>query len=99
MAQKRIFFIFLGIAAAVAVLSLIADVQPYEGIGRPAPDFSLTSLDGAEVSLSGLRGTPVILNFWATWCDPCLSEMPLLEKTSQPDERSDRLAGDRPFND
>jgi len=48
--------------------------------GEPAPDFQLQSLDGGSVSLSELRGSPVMLNFWATWCPPCRSEMPYLQQ-------------------
>ena len=44
--------------------------------GQPAPDFSLASLDGKTLKLSDYRGKAVLLNFWATWCEPCKIEMP-----------------------
>jgi peroxiredoxin len=44
-----------------------------------APDFTLASLDGKQVSLSGLKGNLVFLNFWATWCGPCQVEIPSLK--------------------
>jgi thiol-disulfide isomerase/thioredoxin len=45
-----------------------------------APDFHLKSPEGSALSLSALRGRPVLLNFWATWCPPCRAEMPLLQQ-------------------
>lgn len=49
-------------------------------INKPAPDFSLVSLDGEKFSLSGTQGKPVILGFWATWCGPCLAEHQLIRQ-------------------
>lgn len=49
-------------------------------VGNLAPDFTLLDLNGQAVSLSSLRGKPVLLNFWATWCSPCRQEMPYLQQ-------------------
>ena len=45
-----------------------------------APNFILTTLDGSEINLPSLRGTPLLINFWATWCEPCRIEMPVLQR-------------------
>jgi thiol-disulfide isomerase/thioredoxin len=45
-------------------------------LNQPAPDFSLAALDGKTQKLSDYRGKAVLLNFWATWCEPCKIEMP-----------------------
>jgi thiol-disulfide isomerase/thioredoxin len=49
-------------------------------IGSQAPGFVLSSLDGATVESNTLKGTPVVLNFWATWCQPCMTEIPELKE-------------------
>jgi thiol-disulfide isomerase/thioredoxin len=47
-------------------------------VGRPAPDFTLPLFSGGTLSLHSLKGKPVVLNFWTSWCVPCREETPLL---------------------
>jgi cytochrome c biogenesis protein CcmG/thiol:disulfide interchange protein DsbE len=49
-------------------------------VGTPAPGFALPAADGARVSLADLRGKPVVLAFFASWCHPCEEELPVLEQ-------------------
>jgi thiol-disulfide isomerase/thioredoxin len=57
----------------------------------PAPALRLTTLDGGKLDLAAYRGRPVMLNFWATWCGPCVREFPLLRRTLD-QHRSEGLA-------
>ena len=52
---------------------------PAPVVGATAPTFALANLGGERVDLRALRGSPLVLNFWATWCEPCRTEMPLLQ--------------------
>ena len=58
-------------------------VIPAPQKGFLAPDFSLHNSDGGTIKLSELRGRPVLLNIWASWCSPCKAEMPALERAYQ----------------
>jgi len=59
-----------------------AVLEPAAITGHPAPDFELTSPDGEVIRLSDYKGTPVIVNFWATWCAPCRAEFPEFQQAS-----------------
>jgi cytochrome c biogenesis protein CcmG, thiol:disulfide interchange protein DsbE len=87
--------------AAVAALALagrLVGPPPTTGVvvegkalvGRPAPRMELPGLRGGRVRLADLRGRPVVLNFWASWCPPCVAEMPDFERVHQ--RLGDRVA-------
>lgn len=88
-------FGFIALAAAVvygfvqaakndqmrAVCSATCALRPqYAGRNRTAPDFTLVDADGKSVTLSQFKGKTVVMNFWASWCEPCLEEMPSLAR-------------------
>jgi len=58
-------------------------------VGDAAPDFTLPTLDGETISLSELRGKPTVVNFWASWCNPCREEFPLLADALDEDANED----------
>ena len=72
------------VCAAAGTLSgcSSADSAEVVAVGSPAPGFTLKALDGATVTSRALAGQPVILNFWATWCAPCLKEIPDLKQVA-----------------
>ena len=72
---------WLGVLTLLALLFLWL-LRTQEGpvkIGRPAPDFTLTTFDGQQIRLADLRGKVVLVNFWASWCKPCEQEAADLE--------------------
>jgi cytochrome c biogenesis protein CcmG/thiol:disulfide interchange protein DsbE len=71
------------VPAPAQAQSALWDRGPQPAIGFPAPDFTLATLEGEELKLSQLRGRPVVLNFWATWCEPCKRELPALQATAK----------------
>lgn len=69
--------VILLVVLLVALLGRGTATSP-TAIGSEAPDFSVIDLDGNPIHLAELRGRPVIVNFWASWCIPCIEEFPLL---------------------
>ena len=62
-----------------------AEAGPVKGVdrshkGKPAPDAMFNDPDGGEISLAEFKGVPVLVNLWATWCAPCIKELPTLDK-------------------
>jgi len=86
-----------GLAAGTLLASLAwgllhaAQQQPSSLIGSQVPDLTIQSLDGQVVGLRALKGTPLIINFWASWCIPCRQEAPVLAAEAR------RVAGQAQF--
>ncbi|TMI80302.1 MAG: TlpA family protein disulfide reductase, partial [Bacillati bacterium ANGP1] len=83
--------IVVGAVAAVAGVRVAFSPAPYGNglsssappVGRPAPDVTLPLFSGGTLDIHRLRGRPIVLNFWASWCVPCRSETPLLVSLHQ----------------
>ena len=78
---KRKVLFFIAIAFALTTSCSQNNQGPVE-IGKLSPDFHLADLDGAKINLKKYKGKPLIINFWATWCQPCMKEIPVLKDVS-----------------
>ena len=83
--RTRIALITLALILTLAFTPALAEGMK---AGETAPDFELTTLEGEVIRLSDLQGKVVLLNIWATWCPPCVGEIPDLQKLAEahPDE-------------
>jgi thiol-disulfide isomerase/thioredoxin len=92
---KKSVLVIIAVVAVIAATYLAdrATRQPHKGVvmkvatansaPRPAPDVTLKDLDGKDLSLSQYKGKVVLVNFWATWCEPCQVEIPWLIEMQQ----------------
>jgi thiol-disulfide isomerase/thioredoxin len=80
-------------AGAAVHLLLRGDRTRWHAEQKPAINFSLPAVDGATLDLATLRGQPIVLNFWASWCGPCVREAPLLERFHQQQQGKIRVIG------
>ena len=85
---------FTLVLAAVSMFFLLScsgsDKQSLK-VGSSAPDFTLKTISGEDLSLSSFKGEPVVLNFWATWCEPCKDEMPHFQQVYDRYSKTDGL--------
>lgn len=72
-------------------LGLLRSQEGPVGIGDRSPNFTLTTFDGKQISLSSLKGKVVLINFWASWCKPCEQEAAELEAAWQAYQGSDKV--------
>jgi cytochrome c biogenesis protein CcmG, thiol:disulfide interchange protein DsbE len=80
----------MGVGTAAALFAALgwglnqaASRAPKSVVGQVAPDLTIQRLEGGELKLSSLRGSPLVVNFWASWCVPCRREAPVLNAAAE----------------
>ena len=95
MSKTRLIVIILIIAVVVIVGIVLSrsSCSPSDStlLSQKAPDFTLSTMTGANITLSELEGTPVVLNFWATTCGYCVRELPYFEAVAQASEADTKV--------
>ncbi|MDR2177660.1 MAG: TlpA family protein disulfide reductase [Treponema sp.] len=82
----------ISVILAVFLLRALPLRAEEPAVGKEAPDFTFTAPDGRTVKLSDYRGKPLALHFWATWCGPCIRELPLIAALASKSQELTTLA-------
>jgi peroxiredoxin len=89
--MKQAIGILVMVLFPLCAYSQDADTSTLTKFGQQVPNFSVTTLDGKDLNISDLKGKIVLINFFATWCGPCMGEMPHVEKEIWQQLKSDKL--------
>ena len=102
-ARSPYFWALVGVLAVVALARIVSDGHRPVAVGTQAPEFTARDLGGGAMSVSDYEGHVILLNVWATWCAPCLEEMPsmqnLYEEFSDEDFEILAVSVDAPFGE
>lgn len=78
--MQGVLILMLVVGIGYAVVQAMTEQRVSVSVGDPAPDFTLRDMSGQEIRLADYKGKGVLLNLWASWCNPCVNELPLLNE-------------------
>lgn len=86
LSPRERWYALIGVMVAIGLIGLVwvltdrTELPSVGEVSRPTPDVVLATLDGSEINVSQQQGRVVLVNFWGTWCDPCIRETPALQE-------------------